>query len=107
MHKTIATRRPLLRSRESVWCITLSLSEPEFFSVRMFFFYGELTFVAVKKLEVPRCCCLDGAFTEEVERNCHFLAPGWNCVTHRRAPQGFPDTSQVLICEKKINLPIL
>jgi hypothetical protein len=22
-------------------------------------------------------------FTDKVERNCHFLASGWNCMTHR------------------------
>jgi hypothetical protein len=31
----------------------------------------------------------------KVERNCHFLASGWNCMTHRQALEGFPDTSQV------------
>jgi hypothetical protein len=35
------------------------------------------------------------ANTDKVERNCHFLAPGWNYMTHRQALQGFPDTSQV------------
>jgi hypothetical protein len=35
------------------------------------------------------------AFTDKVERNCHFPAAGWNCMTHRQAPKGFPDMSQV------------
>jgi hypothetical protein len=34
-------------------------------------------------------------FTDKVERNCHFLAPCWNSMTHRQALQGFPDTSNV------------
>jgi hypothetical protein len=25
------------------------------------------------------------AFTAKGERNCHFPAPGWNCMTHRQA----------------------
>jgi hypothetical protein len=33
------------------------------------------------------------AFTDKVERNCHFPVPGRNCITHRQALQGFPDTS--------------
>jgi hypothetical protein len=45
------------------------------------------------------------AFTDQVERNCHFPAPGWNCMTHRQALQGFPDTSQVSLHKNnKINL---
>jgi hypothetical protein len=31
----------------------------------------------------------------EVERNCHFTVPGWNCMTHCQALQDFPGTSQV------------
>jgi hypothetical protein len=33
--------------------------------------------------------------TDKVESNCHFPALGWNCMTHRKALHGFPDTSQV------------
>jgi hypothetical protein len=48
------------------------------------------------------------AFTDKVERNCHFSAPGWNCVTHRQALQGFPDTSQVSLHKNnENNLPFL
>jgi hypothetical protein len=44
------------------------------------------------------------AFTDKVERNCHFPAPGWKCMTHRQALQGFPDTSRVSLHKKnKIN----
>jgi hypothetical protein len=44
-------------------------------------------------------------FTDKVERNCYFPAPDWNCMTHRQALQGFPDTSQVsLHNNNKINL---
>jgi hypothetical protein len=47
-------------------------------------------------------------FTGEVERNRHLSARGWNCMTHRQALQGVPDTSQVLLYKNnKINLPIL
>jgi hypothetical protein len=35
-------------------------------------------------------------FADKVERNCHFPAPGWNCMTHRQSLQGFPDTSQTI-----------
>jgi hypothetical protein len=46
------------------------------------------------------------AFSDKVESNCHFPAPGWNCMTHRQALQGFPDTSQVsLHFYNKINFP--
>jgi hypothetical protein len=38
-------------------------------------------------------------FTDKVERNCHFPAPGWNCMTRREALQGFLDTSQVSLRE--------
>jgi hypothetical protein len=34
-------------------------------------------------------------FNDTPERNCHFPATVWNCMTHRQALQGFPDTSQV------------
>jgi hypothetical protein len=44
------------------------------------------------------------AFTDKVERNCHFPAPGWNCMTHRQALQGFSDTSQVSPQKKKHQL---
>jgi hypothetical protein len=47
------------------------------------------------------------AFTDKVERNCHFPAPGWNCMTHRQALQCFPYTSQVSLHRNKINLSIL
>jgi hypothetical protein len=45
-------------------------------------------------------------FTDEVERNCHFPASGWNCMTHRQALQGFAnDASQALLhTHNKINL---
>jgi hypothetical protein len=44
-------------------------------------------------------------FTDKVERNCHFPASGWNCMTHRQALQGFPDTSEVSLHKNnKINL---
>jgi hypothetical protein len=33
-------------------------------------------------------------FTDKVERNCHFSAPGWNCMIRSQALQGFPDTSR-------------
>jgi hypothetical protein len=42
-------------------------------------------------------------FTDKVERNCHFPAPGWNCMTHREALQGFADTSQVSLRTKQSN----
>jgi hypothetical protein len=38
---------------------------------------------------------LYSAFTNKVERSCHFPAPGWKYMTHRQARQGFPDTNQV------------
>jgi hypothetical protein len=48
------------------------------------------------------------AFTEKIERKCRFPAPGWNCMTHREALQGFPDTIQIsLHLNNKINLPTL
>jgi hypothetical protein len=48
------------------------------------------------------------AFTNKAEINCHFPAPGWNCLTHRQALQGFSDTSQVSLHKNnKINLPFL
>jgi hypothetical protein len=48
------------------------------------------------------------AFTDNVERNCHFPAPGWTFMTHRQVLQGFPDTSQVLLHKNnKINLRVL
>jgi hypothetical protein len=39
---------------------------------------------------------LCSAITDKVERNCYFPAPGYNCMTHRQALQGFvfPNTSQ-------------
>jgi hypothetical protein len=37
------------------------------------------------------------AFTDKVERNCHFPAPGRNCMTHSQALQDSPDTSQALL----------
>jgi hypothetical protein len=40
---------------------------------------------------------LYSAFTDKVERNCHFPAPGWNRVTRRQALQCFLDTSQVFL----------
>jgi hypothetical protein len=47
------------------------------------------------------------AFTDKVERSCHFPAPGWNCMTYRRALQGFPDTIEVSLHKNnKINLPL-
>jgi hypothetical protein len=47
---------------------------------------------------------LYSALTDKVERNCHFPAPGWNCMTHRQALQDFPDTSQVSLHKNnKIN----
>jgi hypothetical protein len=48
------------------------------------------------------------AFTDKVEYNWHFPAPVCNCMTHRQALQGFPDTSQVSLHKNnKINLPVL
>jgi hypothetical protein len=47
------------------------------------------------------------AFTDKFESNCHFPAPGWNCMTHGQALQ-VPDTSQVSLHKSnEINLPIL
>jgi hypothetical protein len=44
------------------------------------------------------------AFTDNVERNCHFPPPGWYCMTYLQALQGFPDTSQVsLLKNNKTN----
>jgi hypothetical protein len=44
--------------------------------------------------------------TYKVESNCHFPVPGWNCMAHRQALQGFPDTSQVSLHKNnKINFP--
>jgi hypothetical protein len=51
---------------------------------------------------------LYSAFTDKVECDCHFPAPGWNCMTHRQALQGFPDMSQVLLHKNnKINITTL
>lgn len=33
-------------------------------------------------------------FGDQVERKCHSPAPGWKCMTHCQALQGFPDTNQ-------------
>jgi hypothetical protein len=41
------------------------------------------------------------AFTDKPERNCHFPAPGRNCMTHRQALHDFPDTSQVSLHKKQ------
>jgi hypothetical protein len=41
------------------------------------------------------------AFTDKVERNCHFPAAGWNYMTHRQALQVFPYISQASL--NKIN----
>jgi hypothetical protein len=30
------------------------------------------------------------AFTDKVERNCRFPAPGWNCIIHRQVLQSLP-----------------
>jgi hypothetical protein len=50
---------------------------------------------------------LYSAFTDEVESNCHFPAPGWICKVHRQALQGFPETCQVpLHKHNKTNLPL-
>jgi hypothetical protein len=43
---------------------------------------------------------LYSAFTDKVESNWHFPAPGRNCMTHRQGLQGFPDTSQVSLHTK-------
>jgi hypothetical protein len=45
-----------------------------------------------------------GAYTEKVERNCHFPAPGWNCMTYRQVLQGFPDIIQASLHKKTIKL---
>jgi hypothetical protein len=37
------------------------------------------------------------ALTDKLERNCHFPAPGWNCMTHRQPLQGYPRMSQALL----------
>jgi hypothetical protein len=51
---------------------------------------------------------LHSAFTDKLERNCHFPASGRNCTTHCQALQDFPDTSQVSLHKNnKFNLPIL
>jgi hypothetical protein len=43
-----------------------------------------------------------------VERDCHFPAPGCNCMIHREALLGFHDTSKVSLHKNnKINLSIL
>jgi hypothetical protein len=45
-------------------------------------------------------------FADLVTRNCHFLAPGRNCMSHRQALQDFLDTCQVSLHKNnKINLP--
>jgi hypothetical protein len=60
-------------------------------------------YIAINTLDLV----LYSAFTDKVERKYHFPAPGWNCMTHRQVPQGFPDTSQVTLHKNnKINLPI-
>jgi hypothetical protein len=46
-------------------------------------------------LFMPVAMLLYSAFTEKFERNCHFPAPSWNCMTQCHALQGFPDTNQV------------
>jgi hypothetical protein len=46
--------------------------------------------------------------TDKVERNCYFPAPGWNCMTHRQALQGFLDKSQLPLHKNNtIKLPVL
>jgi hypothetical protein len=48
------------------------------------------------------------ASTDKVKHNCHFPAPGRNCMTHRQALQDFPDTSQVSLHKNdKVNFPFL
>jgi hypothetical protein len=49
---------------------------------------------------------LYSAFTDKVERNCQFPAPGWKCMTRRQGLQGSPDQVS-LHKNNKINLPIL
>jgi hypothetical protein len=51
---------------------------------------------------------MSSAFTEKIERNCHFWVPGKNCMTHRQALQGFPCTSQVpLHKNNKVSFAVL
>jgi hypothetical protein len=45
------------------------------------------------------------AFTGDVERNCHFPAPGWKYMTHHQALQGFTDSQVSLHENNKINFP--
>jgi hypothetical protein len=39
------------------------------------------------------------AFADKVERNCQLPVPGWNCMTHRQALQGFLDSRS--FCKNK------
>jgi hypothetical protein len=44
------------------------------------------------------------ALTDKFERKCHLPSPGWNCMTHRQALEGFVDASQILVYKNnKIN----
>jgi hypothetical protein len=43
----------------------------------------------------------NAAVTDKVECNCHFLDPGWNCMTHHQVLQSFPDTNEVLLHKAK------
>jgi hypothetical protein len=46
------------------------------------------------------------AFTDKPEHNCHFPAPGRNCMTHSQVLQDFLDKSQVSLHKNsKINQP--
>jgi hypothetical protein len=46
--------------------------------------------------------------TDKSEGNYHFLASGWNCMTHRQAVQNFTDASRASLNKNnKINLPLL
>jgi hypothetical protein len=45
-------------------------------------------------------CLLYSAFTNKVERVCHFQASCWNYMTRRQALRDFPYTSQVSLHKK-------
>jgi hypothetical protein len=50
---------------------------------------------------------LDNAFTDNVERNYHITAPGWNCMTHCQQQLSFPIRAKHRSIKTiKFNLPI-
>lgn len=63
-------------------------------------------FLNIRKNVFVFYCRKFTAFADKVKRNCYFLVPGLNFVTHRQALQGFLDTIQVSLYRiNKINSP--